>query len=195
MTDTKKETLEVSTERPITREFCKAHRACYYDQPNGDFKVKRLVPAKGLTLLEGATLDIPPADVVWLFTRPASDRFPALLPDSILWEWTARIVERDLSRVEEPDPRILAVVTLLRRLAAGDTIPTEELAAAWTTARDAARTSARTSARAAAWTAAWTAARDAARDAARAAAAVSRASAAERKYQIEDLIELLGGMR
>ena len=118
----------------ITRKFLRAQGACYEDD-----KIAALVPARGVTALQVARGDIPPEDRIWVLTRPG------VLPDSTLWEWSARTVERALSRVAKPDPRSLAVVALLRRLAKGESIPQEELAAAWAAACDAARAAERKS--------------------------------------------------
>jgi xanthosine utilization system XapX-like protein len=135
----------------ITRKFLRAQRACYTDE-----QIAALVPESGVTPLRCARGDIPPEDRVWVLTRPG------VLPDSMLWEWTARTVERALSRVAKPDPRSLAVVPLLRRLAGGEQIPE----AAWAAAGEAA------------WVAAW-------------AAAGEAAGAAEGQAQIADVVQLL----
>jgi len=47
-------------------------------------------------------------DRVWVLTRPGVMTGPQLL------EWLARMVERALGRVGEPDPRSIAVVAALR---------------------------------------------------------------------------------
>ena len=120
----------------ITREQLRQWGACYTDA-----QIAALIPESGLQLIDVARLPIPPEDIIWVATRHG------VLPDSILWEWTARIVERALARVPNPDPRSLAVVPLLRRLAAGEKVSKSE--------RDAAR--------AAAWDAAWAADRAAER--------------------------------
>ena len=147
MTDTKK---------PVTRELLRQHGACYYDEPDGEAKVNALVPPAGLTALEVLALDIPAADRLWVVT------LPGVCAPTVLWRWQALFVDRALGRVEDPDPRALAVVPLMRRLGSGEDVPQAERAAV----RDAA----------------WAAARAAVRDA---------AGTAEEKQQIADLIALL----
>ena len=166
----------------ITREFLRLHGACY-----DDAKIATLIPPDGLPLVDVLNLDIPAADRIWVATLPG-----ACLP-SIMWEWQARLVERALARVEKPDPRSLAVVPLLRRLAIGEAIPQSE--------RDAANASAWDSAWATASAAASAAASASARGSARASASaaswarIASASAADRdaedNQQIADLIDLL----
>ena len=177
----------------ITRKFLRKHDACYTDAEIAD-----LVPALGVNALQVARGDIPPEDRIWVLTRPG------VLPDSMLWEWTARTVDRALSRVAKPDPRSLAVVPLLRRLAMGEKIPQAELAAAREAAREAAgeaatlaawaadRAADRAAASAADWAPAWAAdwAADRAADRAEDWAA---AWDAERQAQISDIIQLLYG--
>jgi hypothetical protein len=108
----------------------------------------------------------------------------------MLREWSARTVERALSRVAKPDPRSIAVVPLLRRLAMGEKIPQDDLdaagEAAWAASWAAAREAARAAAWAAAWETAWAAAWEASWEAASAAA-----RAEERLAQIADIIQLL----
>ena len=153
----------------ITRDFLRLHGACY-----SDARIDALGPPEGLPLVDVLKLTIPAADRLWVATLPGA------CSSSVMWEWQARMVERALARVEKPDPRSLAVVQLLRRLARGEAIPQEQRAAAWDDAW---------AARADAW-----AARDAARDAAwddAWAAAWATAYAAEENQQIADLIDLL----
>ena len=133
----------------ITRKFLRYNGACYTDA-----QMDSLGPPDGLPLVGVLRLDIPATDRIWVATLPGA------CSPAVMWEWQARLVERALARVETPDPRSLAVVPLLRRLASGEAIPQEERdAAAW-------------AARAAAW-----AAIDASRD-------------AEREQQLADLREL-----
>jgi len=187
----------------ITRKFLREQYACYTDE-----KIAALVPKSGVTPLRCARGDIPPEDRIWVLTRPG------VLPDSMLREWSARTVERALSRVAKSDPRSIAVVPLLRRLAMGEKIPQDDLdaagEAAWDAARAAAREAAREAARAAsraaareaswaaareaAWAAAWAAAWETAWEAAWAAAWEAACAAAwetERLAQIADIIQLL----
>ena len=174
-------------EKTVTRELLRKNRACYDDS-----RIDALVPVDGLTAIETARLGIPVEDRIWVLT------LPAVCPPTVLWEWQALLVERALARVEKPDPRSLAVVPLLRRLAVGEDVPQEERDAARAAARDAAWAAARAAARDAAWAAAMAAAWAAARDAARAAAwdaalAAARdvARDAEEGQQIVDLVRLL----
>jgi hypothetical protein len=172
----------------ITRKFLREQCACYTDE-----QIAALVPKSGVTPLRCARGDIPPEDRVWVLTRTG------VLPDSMLWEWTARTVDRALSRVAKPDPRSIAVVPLLRRLAKGEAISQAELdearAAAWVAAGVADRAADRAAACAAACAAARAAARAAAgvaaREAAREAAWDADRAAAERQAQISDIIQLL----
>jgi hypothetical protein len=112
----------------ITREFLRLHGACY-----DDAKIATLIPPDGMPLVDVLRLDIPSADRIWVSTLPGA------CASAIMWEWQARLVERALARVEKPDPRSLAVVPLLRRLASGEAIPQSERASAWDAAWDAAR--------------------------------------------------------
>ena len=141
----------------ITREFLRLHGACY-----SDARIDALGPLDGLPLVDVLKLDIPSDDRIWVATLPGA------CPAAIMWEWQARMVERAVARVEKPDPRSLAVVPLLRRLAGGEAIPQTE--------RDAARDAAY-----AACDAAWAAAY----------AAAAAAYDAEENQQIADLIDLL----
>jgi len=149
----------------ITREFLRLHRACY-----DDARIDALCPLDGLPLIDVLKLDIPAADRLWVATLPGA------CSSSVMWEWQARMVERAVARVEKPDPRSLAVVPLLRRLAGGEAIPREQRAAArdaaWAARADA--WAARADACDAAWAAAWATAYD-----------------AEENQQIADLIDLL----
>jgi hypothetical protein len=164
----------------VTREFLRQRHACYYDKDNGEDTVNGLVPAEGLTPLQVAHLAIPAEDRVWVLTCAS------VLPDAILWEWAARTVERELGRVVNPDPHSLAVVRLLRRLASGETVPQDELAAFWEASWAAPRAAPSAAPRAAAWATVLAAA-----SAARWAAASAASSAAERQQQIADIINLL----
>jgi hypothetical protein len=191
----------MSLDRTVTRELLRQHHACYYDQPEGEALVDALVPAEGLTPLELLALDIPAADRLWVAT------LPGVCPPAVMWSWQALLVERALARVSAPDSRSLAVVTLLRRLAAGENVPQAERDAAESAARNAAwaawaaSSAAAESAAGAAAGAARAAAESAARTAAWAAWAASSASAesaaraAEEQQQIVDLAALLGVRR
>ena len=107
-------------DRTVTRELLKKFHACYYHEEGGQEKVNALVPVDGLTPLETAHLNIPCKDRIWVLTRKG------VLADAILWEWSARTVERALSRIARTDPRSVAVVPLLRRLAKGEKISRKE---------------------------------------------------------------------
>ena len=112
---------EYSMKNVVTREFLKKHGACYYNEEGGEEKVNALVPDEGLTALQVARLKISEQDRIWVLTREG------VLADSALWEWAARTVERALSRAKTPDPRSLAVVPLLRRLASGEKVSRSEI--------------------------------------------------------------------
>jgi hypothetical protein len=68
--------------QPVTRKYMRECGACYTDD-----EIAAVVPARGLTALETARLSIPDKDRVWALTRPG------VLEISVLWEWTAHIVE------------------------------------------------------------------------------------------------------
>ena len=123
----------------ITREFLRLHGACY-----SDAQINALGPPEGLIPLQVAQLAIPAEDRVWVLTRKGA------LPDSMLWEWSARTVARALSKVAKPDPSSLAVIPILRRLASGEYVPRADLESAGAAARAADSAAAR----AAAWEAA-----------------------------------------
>jgi len=151
----------------ITRDFLRLHGACY-----SDARIDALIPLDGLPLVDVLKLTIPAADRLWVAT------LSGVCSSSVMWEWQARMVERALARVEKPDPRSLAVVQLLRRLARGEAIPREQRAAArdaaWAAyAATADAWAARAYACDAAWAAAWAAATVTAYDAAYAATAAT----------------------
>ena len=147
----------------ITREFLRANGACYTDA-----QIDALGPPEGLIPLQVAQLAIPAEDRVWVLTRKGA------LPDSMLWEWSARTVARALSKVAKPDPRSLAVIPILRRLASGEYVPLADLESASAAAWAAYSAEAWAAARAAAW-----------------AADSAAARAAERDRQIADIIAIL----
>lgn len=146
----------------ITRTWLRRHHACYYQTPEGTAKADAVIPSEGITL-EVLLQDerIPSDDKVWVCTRPG------LLPDSMHWAVAASALEQQLAVANVTDPRSLAVVVLLRRLAAGEDVPQAERDAAYAAARfaywDAAAWSAALdTSRASAWYATLAAARDAA---------------------------------
>ena len=155
----------------ITREFLRQHHACYTDQ-----EIAALVPADGLSLSQILDLRIPEKDRIWVAT------LPSVCPPQIMWVWQALLVERALARVANPDPRSLAVVPLLRRLAAGENVGREEISRASYAAYAAYADGAAYAASRAAYASAYAAAAYAASDA---------ASDAEHKQQIADLKRLL----
>jgi len=190
----------------ITRELLRYWSACYTDE-----RIAELVPAEGVTRRAVLTSEIPPADRVWVATRPG------VLPPDVLRRWLGRIVRRALARVATPDPRSLAVLPYLDqgeavpedvRADATDAADAAAGAATWAAARAAWAADATDAAAGAAWAAAWAsraaedawavvawAARAAARAAAGAAArdadAVGAAGDAERSQQVADLLEVL----
>jgi hypothetical protein len=156
----------------VTRDFLKKNYACYYNEAGGEDKVNALVPANGLTAIQVARLEIPEQDRIWVLTRRG------VLADSVLWEWASRSVERALARIKNPDPRSLAVIPLLRRLASGEKVPRAEIEALRAAYADAAAAAAAAAAYAADAAAAAYGAADAAADAAAAAAAYAAYAAA-----------------
>ena len=154
-------------------------------------------------------------DRLWLVLREE------LIDAPLLHEFSCRCAERALSRIDKPDERSIAAIEAKRkwlrgeisdkelhsawsearaatRNAAGEVVWDFSRIAAWDAAMAAARAAVRASVRAAARDAAWYAARAAARDAARnaeeyAAWAVlsAAAMAAEREWQIAELMRML----
>ena len=139
--------------------------------------------------------EIPDEDKLWCVLREE------LIDEQKLHEFACVCAERALSRVENPDPRSVAVIAAKRawmrgeitdkeldvardaaRATAWDAAMAAERGAAWPAAWDAARAAARDAARDAAWDAAWAAAWAAARAAAR---------AAERAWQVDELKKML----
>ena len=142
----------------ITRTLLRENAACYTDE-----RIAELVPKRGVTLRQVLETDlIPDADKLWVATRDG------VFPEPAMAAWLAGIVERALGRVNNPDPGSLAVVLLLRRIAAGEEVSIKE--------RYAARSAAWSAARSAAW-----------------AAAASRYTweTTESKQQVQDLLTLL----
>ena len=135
--------------------------------------------------------DVETEDKLWVVLRPE------LIDEPILHEFACRCAERALSKVDRPDPRSIAAIGAKRAWVRGE-IDNAALDAALAAARDAAWDAAQAAARAAAWdaaqaaarAAAWAAARAAARDAAQAAARAA-AQAAERQWQVAELIKML----
>jgi len=150
----------------LTRALLREHDACYTDA-----QLDALGLPDGVDLLTVLRRDdIPAVDRIWVSTLPG-----ACVPTA-LWRWQAKLVARALARVENTDPRSLAVVALLDRLDSGEDVPQAErdaaMGAAWDATWDAreAAMGAAWDAREAAMGAAWDAARAAAMGAARAAA-------------------------
>ena len=176
----------------ITREKLREWDACYTDE-----HIAEVVPAYGLDMLGILSLPISDKDRIWVATRPGA------LPRSIWMKWLARIVERSLGRIADPDPRSVAVVAALRadavtleicRLSAAareyadaDADADADAAAAWAAWAAAALATWAALAAAAFADAAWA---DAAA-AAWAALAMAAAWASERENQISDLRNLL----
>jgi len=164
----------------ITRTLLRKYGACYSDE-----YITELVPEGGVTLQQVLETDrIPHEDKIWVVTRKN------LLPETIMAAWLAGIVEHTPRRLENTDPRHVAVVSLLRRIAAGEEVSQEERdqirnearhAANWAAyyAPHAASSAASFAASYAAWAAAWSAASSAAQ------------GDAERKQQVQDLLALL----
>ena len=118
---------------------------------------------------------IPPADLVWFFTQPG------VLPDQVRGLWIADCAERAVMRHWSPkyptDTRPQAAIDAVRAYYRGEATRENLLAAweaAWEAAGDAARAAGTAAARAAAWEAAWEAAR-----------------AAEHRWQVARLREIL----
>ena len=102
--------------RRITRSWLRNNGACYSDE-----QIAALVPEEGVTLQQVLETDrIPDGDKIWVATREK------LLPETIMVAWLAGIVERALGRLKNPDPRSLAVIPMLRRIASGEEVGQEE---------------------------------------------------------------------
>ena len=126
-------------------------------------------------------------DRLWLVLREE------LIDAPILHEFACRCADRALARIDKPDVRSVAAIEAKRKWLLGE-ISDEAMDAAMAAARAAVRASVRAAARDAAWYAARAAARDAARNAEEYAAwAVSSAAAmaAEREWQIAELMRML----
>lgn len=165
----------------ITATFLRKRRACYPDTLLRTLFPQARTLAEVLTLAEGQWVTVPATDRVWVAIQPGVLTRPQLL------EFLARVVERALSRVENPDPRIVAVVAALRVDAV-----TMEVVAAAEAAYAAAYAAANDAASAA--EAAYAAAEAAACVAASAAACVVArvvACAAEQKQQIADILDII----
>lgn len=106
-------------------------------------------------------------DRLWLVLREE------LIDAPILHEFACRCAERALSRIDKPDERSVAAIEAKRKWMRGE-ISDDAMAAA----RDVASDAERAAARAAAWSAAWSAARAA-------------AWAAEREWQVAELMRML----
>jgi len=178
---------------PITRALLRKHGACYSNEQLDSFGLPDGTDL--LTILRH--YDIPAKDRVWLATRPG------VVKPTVLWRWLALLVERALDRVDNPDPRSLAVIPLLRRLGAGENVPKEERRAAIDGAHATAQAAARLDAVAAwsAWSAYHAAAARGARSDVWASAWHARSGSwyasndagadAEGRQQVRDLIDLL----
>ena len=167
--------------KSITYEEFLEFDPCYLDDPKEkalmDSIAQRQDRWTALDILE--LEEIPDEDKLWAVLREK------LIEPEKVHEFACRCAERTLSRVENPDPRSVAVIKAKRAWLRGE-ITDAEL--------DAARAAARAAARDAAWDAAWDAARAAAWDASRAAtrdAARDAAWDAERAWQVEELKKML----
>lgn len=142
-------------------------------------------------------------DILRLDEMPAADRlwlalYEVLIDAPVLHEFACRCAERALSMARNPDPRSVAAIETKRKWLHG-VCTNDELDAAEAVAQSAAQSATR----AAAWTAAWAASRASARVAAWAAAeyaakaaawaadATRAAWAAEREWQVAELIKML----
>ena len=157
-------------------------------------------------------------DILALKRVPAGDRLWAvlqaeLIDTNILHEFICLCAEKALTYIKNPDSRSVEAIRIKKmwlngmannktldaaRSAAGDAVRDATGAAAraagaavWATARDATGAAAWAAARAAVWAAAWAAAQ-AAGDAVWGVAGAA-ARAAEREWQANELIKLLGG--
>lgn len=93
----------------ITAKFLREQNACYSNE-----SLEALFPQprslkEVLTLQEGEWEHVPDKDRVWVALQPG------ILSPEILFELLARFVERVLKAVEDPDPRSAAVVEALRK--------------------------------------------------------------------------------
>lgn len=118
-------------------------------------------------------------DRLWLVLREE------LIDAPILHEFACRCAERALSRIDKPDERSVAAIEAKRKWLRGE-ISDKELVAAMDAARDSARDAASAAARCAALAAAWAAAWAAER-----AASMYAAWAAEREWQVAELMRML----
>ena len=135
---------------------------------------------EALTAEEIAALEIPEADRVWALCKWLGE-----ISQSSARLFACDCADRALLRVANPDPRSVAAVAVARRHAAGDATDEELEAARW-----AARVAAWEAAREVAWAAwaAWEAAWEAARAAAVEWALGGGEHAAERDWQLAELV-------
>jgi hypothetical protein len=140
----------------ITRKILRQWGACYTNA-----RIATLVPAKGLTPLEIAALDIPATDRLWVLLR--EEIIPARELRLLVCDWA----EAACAAAGWNDQRSLEAIAVARRFACGEATGAE-LAAAWSAAAaarsarlSAARSTAARLAAAAAWSeagaAAWSA--------------------------------------
>ncbi len=164
----------------ITAKMNREFEACYADELLAElYGTEGRTPDEVATIHDGQWAYVRLSHRVWILQRVLLRFYrPGWL------EWLARLTERSLARVPNPDPRSVAVVTALR-----DDAVTQEIVA---DARAAAAAYAALAARAAAADAAALAA-DSADSAAIHADAASEADHAERRSQLKDLVELLKG--
>lgn len=193
------------TLKTVTYEQVLAMKPCWLTTPAGRRRLKRYADRLGgkATALDILRLSrIPSGDRLWITLREE------FIPVPILHEFACRCAERALAHIDNPDPRSVAGIEAKRQWLDG-IITDEELDLAWlaawdaewhaarllthTTAQYAARACAQADAQSAAWdtaqaaqAAVWTATRDAAY-----AAAMPATYAAERKAQVDMLIEML----
>ena len=179
--------------KTVTLEEFKGFSPCWLEDPEKAAKLEEIGSRKAeWTALDVLNLEeVSEEDRLWAVLREE------FLPAELLHEFACRCAERALKAAGVTDTRCWNAIEAKRKWLKNE-ITDEELAAA----RDAARAAARAAAWAATWyaarDAAWVAARDAAwvaaRAAARAAAWVAAKDAAwvaERKWQVEELKNMI----
>jgi hypothetical protein len=106
----------------ITRKILRQWGACYTNA-----RIATLVPAKGLTPLEIAALDIPATDRLWVLLR--EEIIPARELRLLVCDWA----EAACAAAGWNDQRSLEAIAVARRFACGEATEAE-LAAAWSAA-------------------------------------------------------------
>lgn len=170
----------------IDAKWNRKHFACYGDDQLRELYDRKMTIWEVLTRKDGNWSGVPNNDRIWVLTRPG------VFTKKQRNEWLARLVERALGRIKNPDPRFVAVIGALRsgrvtKKIVDAAYAAANIAAAYAAANAANAAYAAADAAYAAFAAAFAA------DAANAAAntQAEAAKATERERQIQDALEIL----